>query len=49
VETICHLANLARELNRKLRWDPADERFIDDQEANHLVDRARRKGFELSA
>jgi hypothetical protein len=47
--TICHLANLARELNRRLRWDPADERFIDDQEANFLVDRARRKGFELPA
>jgi hypothetical protein len=47
--TICHLANLARELNRKLRWDPAEERFIDDQEANRLLDRARRKGFELPA
>jgi len=45
--TICHLANIARELNRKLRWDPADERFVDEQEANRLVDRARRKGFEL--
>jgi hypothetical protein len=47
--TICHLANIARELNRKLRWDPTNERFIDDQEANQLVDRARRKGFELPA
>jgi len=26
-----------------------DERFIDDQVANPLVDRARRKGFELPA
>jgi hypothetical protein len=43
------LANIARELNRKLRWDPTNERFIDDQEANQLVDRARRKGFELPA
>ena len=47
--TICHLANIARELNRKLRWNPTNERFIDDQEANRLVDRARRKGFELPA
>jgi hypothetical protein len=47
--TICHLANIARELNRKLHWHSADERFLDDQEANRLVNRARRKGFELPA
>jgi hypothetical protein len=45
--TICHLANISRELNRKLRWDPAKERFIDDEEANCLLDRPRRNGFEL--
>jgi predicted dehydrogenase len=45
--TICHLANLARELNRHLRWDPEREQFIDDPEANQLLDRPRRKGFEL--
>lgn len=45
--TICHLANIARELNRPLRWDPETERFIDDPEANRLLDRPRRKGFDL--
>ena len=45
--TICHLANLARELNRPLRWDPQNEQFLDDNEANQLLDRPRRKGFEL--
>lgn len=45
--TICHLANLARELNRTLRWRPEGERFLDDHEANQLLDRPRRKGFEL--
>ncbi|QDU25049.1 Glucose--fructose oxidoreductase precursor [Anatilimnocola aggregata] len=45
--TICHLANLARELNRPLRWNPETEQFVADAEANHLLDRPRRKGFEL--
>ena len=46
--TVCHLANLARRLNRKLRWDPATEQVIGDKEANLLAtDRPRRKGWEL--
>lgn len=45
--TICHLANLARELNRPLHWDPAAERFVDDQAADALLGRPRRKGFEF--
>ena len=45
--TICHLANIARELGRKLRWDPVDETFPDDEEACTLIDRPRRKGWEL--
>ena len=32
---------------RKLRWDPAAERFLDDDEANRWVARVRRKGYEL--
>ena len=45
--TICHLANIARELNRPLRWNPEAEQFVDDDEANRLLDRPRRKGFDL--
>jgi predicted dehydrogenase len=45
--TLCHLANIARELKRKLRWDPEKEAFVGDDEANALRDRPRRKGFEL--
>ncbi len=45
--TICHLANLARLLGRKLRWDPKRETFVGDDEANRLLDRPRRKGYEL--
>jgi hypothetical protein len=45
--TVCHLAILARELNRKLNWDPGQERFVSDPEANALLDRTRRLGFDL--
>lgn len=45
--TICHLLNIARELGRKLTWDPETEQFPGDDEANGLVDRPRRAGFEL--
>lgn len=45
--TVCHLANLTRASGRELRWDPVKERFIDDVAANALLDRERRKGFEL--
>lgn len=47
--TICHLANIARELGRPLRWDPARETFIDDQAANRWLDRPRRAEFQLPA
>jgi len=45
--TICHLANLARELNRPLRWSPQHESFDGDDQAQALLDRPRRSGFEL--
>ncbi len=45
--TICHLANITRRLGRALRWNPETERFIDDEEANSMVSRPRRKGYEL--
>jgi predicted dehydrogenase len=45
--TICHLINICRDLNRKLRWDPKAEEFIGDEEANKQRSRPRRKGYEL--
>jgi len=45
--TVCHLANLTRQLARRLRWDPEAERFAGDAEANDQVHRPRRKGYEL--
>lgn len=45
--SVCHLVAIARELGRRLRWDPDREVFPDDEEANALRDRPRRKGWEL--
>ena len=44
---VCHLGNIARWLDRKLRWDPETETFPGDDEANGYLDRPRRKGYEL--
>ena len=35
--SLCHLNNIAMRVQRKLRWDPATEQFIDDSEANRWV------------
>lgn len=45
--SVCHLANITRELGRKVRWDPEAERFLGDAEANDHLSRPRRKGYEL--
>ena len=45
--SVCHLAGITRRLNRKLTWDPETERFDGDAEANALLRRPRRKGYEL--
>jgi hypothetical protein len=34
--TMCHLANIAMRLGRKLQWDPAKEVFLNDDEANRM-------------
>ncbi len=45
--TVCHLVNICRELGRKLKFDPKAEKFIGDDEADKLLSRPRRKGYEL--
>ena len=45
--SVCHLVNIARILNRPLKWNPEIEKFIDDDEANSYVERPRRQGYEL--
>ncbi len=45
--TICHLGNIGYQLRRPLRWDPMREQFVDDVEANKLVDRTLREPWKL--
>ncbi len=42
-----HLGNIAYLLRRKLRWDPAAERFQGDDEANRLLQTAYRQPWRL--
>ncbi len=43
----CHLANISMRLGRPLRWDPVEERFIDDDDANRWLSRDQRSGYEV--
>jgi hypothetical protein len=45
--TVCHLGLIAYELGQSLKWDPARQDFPGDEEANRLVDRARREPWVL--
>lgn len=45
--TVCLLGSIAMRLGRKLRWDPATERFIDDDEANAMRSRPMRAPWKL--
>jgi predicted dehydrogenase len=43
----CHLGNIAYQLGRKLEWDSTNETFKNDPEANAMLGREYRQGFEL--
>ena len=46
-DMICHLSDIAMRLGRKLRWDPDAERFMDDAEANRMLQRAMRAPWQV--
>jgi hypothetical protein len=41
-----HLVDTSYRLNRSLRWDPVQEVFLGDDEANRLLSRARREPWQ---
>jgi predicted dehydrogenase len=43
----CHLGNIAYRLGRRLVWDAENETFKGDREANALLSREPRRGYEL--
>jgi predicted dehydrogenase len=42
--SLCHLGNIAIRLGRALHFDPVQEQFLDDTEANELLTRTYRDG-----
>ena len=44
---LCHLGNIVRWVGRPLRWDPEQEIFPGDAEANQFLDRPRREPYAL--
>jgi predicted dehydrogenase len=46
-DALCHLQQMAVKLKRKLRWDPAAEAFVGDDEANRMLDRPMREPWKL--
>ncbi|MEO0531949.1 MAG: Gfo/Idh/MocA family oxidoreductase, partial [Planctomycetota bacterium] len=47
--SVCHVANISMRLGRTLTYDPAVERFVDDPQADALLSREPRKGYETEA
>ncbi len=45
--TVCHLGNLAHQLDRPLKWNPDTEEFLDDDEANRMRFRSRRSPWMI--
>jgi len=45
--TLSHLGNIAMLLGRRLRWDPATERFASDDQANRMLSRTMRPPWVL--
>ena len=47
VVTLAITANIALQLKRKLQWDPVNERFVGDEEANRMLAQPYRAPFHL--
>ncbi len=45
--TACHVGNIARWLGRPLRWDPVEETFVGDDQANAMLSRPMRPPWQL--
>jgi len=41
--SLCHLGNIANRLGRSLRFDPDNEQFVGDREADSLLERTYRE------
>ncbi|MHC4405465.1 MAG: Gfo/Idh/MocA family protein [Planctomycetota bacterium] len=48
VATVCHLGNIAYQLQRPLRWDPVREEFLNDDAANRMTWRPMREPWRIN-
>ncbi len=46
--TVCHIGNIAYELDRPLKWDPGKEQFVGDEQANRLMRRSMRGPWSMT-
>jgi predicted dehydrogenase len=46
-EMMCQMGDIAVRLKRKLRWDPIEEQFLDDEQANRRLSRPKRSPWQL--
>lgn len=46
-DAVCHQADIAIRLGRKLHWDPVKEQFINDEEANKMLTGTMRSPWHL--
>ncbi|MFV1967612.1 MAG: Gfo/Idh/MocA family protein [Pirellulaceae bacterium] len=44
---VCHLSDIATRLRRKLLWDPENEQFVDDEQANKMLSRTMRSPWHI--
>ena len=47
VDTLCHISNIATQLERKLMWDAQKERFVNSASANRFLVRSKRSPWHL--
>jgi predicted dehydrogenase len=45
--SICHLAGISARLGRTIKWDAAAQQVVGDEQANTMLARPYRKGFEI--
>jgi hypothetical protein len=43
----CHLAAIAARLGRVIKWDPAQEKILSDDQASAFFARQPRSGYEI--
>jgi hypothetical protein len=45
--TVSHLGNIAMRLGRDLKWDPDNEQFVNDEQAERMMTRTMRSPWHL--